>query len=541
MSVNYSDLPGFQNLFLDYINEFDNVKNFYPKNFRNDADFLKTFSELEKYDRPHQKEIANIIKKQYSDYSISKQTASNISSLGSKKTFAIVTGQQVSLFGGPMYTIFKTISTIKLSNLLNEKYSDYNFVPVFWMEADDHDFDEVASTSILDKENNYTTITYDDGLAEDTNRGSVGNIVFNSNIKLALAELEKTLRDNDFKSEIMSLLNECYNEGNTFKNSFKKLMFKLFDEYGLVIFDPQDSAVKNLLLPIFEKELNNFKTHTTTNVLRSAELEEVYHAQVKVKPINLFYTDESGRHLIEPTDDGFRFKGKRKKLNEEELLNLLYFDPTAFSPNVLLRPICQDFLLPTAAYVGGPSEISYFAQVIPNYSFFDVVSPILFPRSSATILEARQLSIIDKYKLSVSDFTYDENILVEKVIKQISEFNFDELFTKSELDIKNSLNELKEKLLTVDESLSQPVEKSIGRIDQTLQILKDKSKSAEERKHQTVINQLQKVRNVVNPNNSLQERELNFIYFANKYGINIMKWIMGELKINKIQHQILEV
>jgi bacillithiol biosynthesis cysteine-adding enzyme BshC len=409
------------------------------------------------------------------------------------------------------------------------------------MEVDDHDFDEVASTNILDKENNYTTLTYDDGLEEDTNRGSVGNIKFNSNIKLSLADLSNSLRDNEFKNDILALLNDSYKEGNTFKESFKRLLFNLFDEYGLVIFDPQDSSVKNLLLPIFEKEINDFQTHTTTNVLRSAELEEVYHAQVKVKPINLFYTDESGRHLIEPTEDGFRFKGKRKRLNEEELLNLLYFDPTAFSPNVLLRPICQDFLLPTAVYVGGPSEISYFAQVMPNYSFFNVVSPILFPRSSATILEARQLSIINKYKLFLSDFTYEESTLIEKVIKQISEFNFEDLFAETELDVNNSLIKLKEKLLTVDESLSQPIEKSITRIEQTLNTLKDKSKSAEERKHATVIAQLQKVRNVVNPNNTLQERELNFIYFANKYGIDIIKWIMSELKTNKIEHQILEV
>jgi len=496
---------------------------------------------LENFDRQHQNEITKIIKRQYSDFDLSKQTESNISALASKKTFAIVTGQQVSLFGGPMYTIYKTITTIKLANLLNEKYSDYHFVPIFWMEADDHDFEEVASTNILDKNNEYLSISYDDGLDEEVNRGSAGNVVFNSNIKMTIADLNEALRDNDFKQEILDLINESYVEGRSFKDSFKKLMFNLFDESGLIIFDPQDSSVKNLLIPIFEKEITNFATHTTTNVLQSAELEEVYHAQVKVKPVNLFYTDESGRHLIEPTEEGFRFRGKRKKLNEEELLNLLYFDPTAFSPNVLLRPICQDFLLPTAVYVGGPSEISYFAQVIPNYSFFNVVSPILFPRSSATIIEQRQLAIINKYNLSLSDFTYDESVLIEKVITQISEFNFEELFASKNLEIRNSLEELKSKLLTVDESLSQPVEKSILRIEQTLSTLKEKSKRAEERKHITVVAQLQKVRNVVNPNDSLQERELNFIYFANKYGIDIIKWIMNELKTNKIEHQILEV
>lgn len=541
MSINFSDLPGFQNLFLDYINEFENVKKFYSKNFRNDEDYLKTFLELEEYNRPHIKEISKIIENQYLNFKISKQTSSNITSLESKKTFAIVTGQQASLFGGPMYTIYKTITAIKLANLLNEKYSNYNFVPIFWMEVDDHDFDEVTSTNILNKENKFTTLKYDDGLEEETNRGSVGNIKFNSNIELTLETLESSLRDNEFKGNISFLLKDCYKVGNTFKESFKKLLFNLFDEFGLIIFDPQDNSVKNLLLPIFEKEISNYATHTTTNVLRSAELEEVYHAQVKVKPINLFYSDKTGRHLIEPTENGFRFKGKRKKLNKEELLNMLYFDPSAFSPNVLLRPICQDFLLPTVAYVGGPSEISYFAQVMPNYAFFNIVVPILFPRSSATIIEMRQASIIDKYKLSLADFTTDENMLIEKVIKQISDFNLDELFTKSEDEIKSSLNLLRTNLLAVDETLAQPIEKSFSRIEQTLSTLKDKSKNAEERKHKTVVNQLQKIQNLIYPNNTLQERELNFISFVGKYGKDIIKWIMSELKINKVEHQILKV
>ncbi len=541
MQINYSDIPGNQNLFLDYISEFENVSTFYAKDFRNNDDLEKTFEQLINYDRPHRREISEIIKKQYSNYKVSKQTESNISSLASEKTFTIVTGQQVSLFGGPLYTIYKTITAIKLARLLKEKYSDYSFVPLFWMEVDDHDFDEVASINIFDKENKYRTLNYDDGQEEETNRGSVGNIKFNSSIKFTLDDLNDALRDNEFKDEILLLLQDCYQEGKTFKTAFKELFIKLFDEYGLIIFDPQDSLVKNILLPIFEKEINDFETHTTTNVLKSAELEEVYHAQVKVKPVNLFYSDETGRHLVEPIEGEFRFKGRRKRLNKEELLNLLYFDPSSFSPNVLLRPICQDYLLPTAAYVGGSSEISYFAQVMPNYKFFNVVSPIIFPRSSGTIIESHLFSIIEKYSLSLPDFYIDKNLLVEKVVNIVSEINFDDLFQKSETEINTTLNLLKENLLSVDSSLLQPIEKSIARIEHTLNTLKEKSKGAEGRKHKTLITQLEKVRNAVYPNENLQEREINFFYFANKYGLDIIKWIMNELNTYKIEHQVIEL
>ena len=143
------------------------------------------------------------------------------------------------------------------------------------------------------------------------------------------------------------------------------MIFTLFDKYGLVLFDPQERELKQLLKPIFKNEILEFRTHTQKLVEKSAKLEEVYHAQVKIQPVNLFYHDDEGRYLIEPSDSEFKLKRKRKKFTQEELLELIETTPEKFSPNVLLRPICQDFLLPTVCYVGGPSEISYFAQVMP--------------------------------------------------------------------------------------------------------------------------------------------------------------------------------
>ena len=381
MLVKYSDMPGFPNLFLDYVYEFENVKKYYLKNFLDNNSYETTFDQLKSFLRPHRNDVSNILQDQYLGYLPSKLTENNIISLNDDNTFAVVTGQQVSLFGGPLYTFYKIITTIKLANLLKERFSDYNFVPVFWMEVDDHDFKEIQSTKIINQYNKLKTITYDDGIDDEINRGSVGKLKFNININQTIDELEESLRNNEFKVGILDLISSCYSEGVTIKSAFKKLIFNFFDEYGLVIFNPQDRRIKDLLLPIFEKEIDNYSSHSKENILRSAELEENYHAQIKVNPINLFYSDKTGRYLIEPVENEYRFRGKRNRISKEELKKLLYYDPSAFSPNVMLRPICQDFLFPTAVYVGGPAEVCYFAQVMPNYSFFNLVPPIVFQRN----------------------------------------------------------------------------------------------------------------------------------------------------------------
>ena len=269
MSTNYSDLPGFPNLFLDYIYEFENVQNFFQNSFLDHKAYIKTFGKLKSFVRPHRNDVANILNDQYLGYQPSQLTERNINSLNNENTFAIITGQQVSLLGGPLFTFYKIITAIKLSKQLKERYSEYNFIPVFWMEADDHDFKEIQSVNIIDQYNKLRIINYDAGVEEEINRGSVGKLKINSNINQTINEIEKSLRDNEFKDEILNLVNSCYYEGVTMKAAFKKLIFHFFDEYGLVIFNPQDKRIKDILLPIFEKEIDNYAIHSKENILRS--------------------------------------------------------------------------------------------------------------------------------------------------------------------------------------------------------------------------------------------------------------------------------
>lgn len=541
MFINFSDIAGHSNIFLDYLNEFENVEKYFKLNFRKKNDYSYVFESLLQKQRPHKNKIVSIISNQYSGLKLSNQTDFNINLLKKDNTIAIVTGQQLGLMGGPLYTFYKIITAIKLADFFNSKYEAYNFVPVFWLEGDDHDFEEVRSFTIINKDNDLQNVMYDDGHDEEYNRGSIGKLGINKNIRDVFKELNESLRGTEFTDDILDKLYSFYNEESTFKSAFKKLLHHLFDEYGLIIFDPQEKQVKELLKPVFKYEIENFRTHANISVERSAELEDVYHAQVKVKPLNLFYSDESGRHPLEPSENEFKLKGKKKRFTKEDLLDYIDTYPENFSPNVVLRPIAQDYLIPTGIYVGGPGEISYFAQVIPFYSEFDVIQPILYPRISATIVEKSATKIMSKFNLDYSDFYFGEQYVTDKVVKDLESVKVSKEIKQTSKTIEDSFNSLNDKLLEVDPTLKGVLEKSKGRIMQTLETLEDKTSKAQEKKYETSIRQVGKAIDLLYPYAKLQERELNFIYFVNKYGMDFLKLLYNQLALNKFEHQIIEL
>ncbi len=541
MYINFSDIPGNHNLFLDYLYEFENVKEFYKINFRDKDEYLKIFKKISDSHDHSRETLSHALKNQYSEFTPSAKTQKNISSLSDKKTLAVVTGQQLGILGGPLYTFYKIITAIKLAAFLSERYDEYYFVPIFWLEGDDHDFNEVRGINLINDTNGITKIAYAEELIDEDNKGSVGILKFNESLETFYTELEKTLRSTEFTAPLLEKIKSFYKTGATFKAAFKELIFWLFDQYGLVIFDPQDSKIKELLKPIFKKEIIDFRIHTEKLVSTSAKLEEVYHAQVKVRPINLFYSNEEGRYLIEPVENEFRLKRKRKKFTLEELLSLIESEPASFSPNVLLRPICQDYILPTSFYVGGPSEISYFAQVMPLYDFYKIESPIVYPRSSATIIEKNIASVIEKFDINLNEMFHDPEKLKQKIMDSISNTSVDEIFNNTSNQIEIALDQLKEKLFEFDKTMSDAGSKYKQKIFHDLEILKEKTIEAQKRKYETTLRQVDKVENVILPNSVLQEREINFIYFANKYGLDILKNIFDELAINKFEHQIINL
>lgn len=541
MHIDFKDLPKNSDLFLDYIDNFENVANYYKLNFRDLNSYNEVFKKLSERKNLHKTEIVNILKNQYAGYKPSEKTNKNIELFSSDKTIAVFTGQQLGLLGGPMYTIYKLFTAIKLSEYLNTKFADFNFVPIFWMAGDDHDFEEISNLNIVSKENELKKVIYNDGNNITENRGSVGNLPLDKSIIDFRDTIKETIRETEFSKDFFKLIDNLLNTNLTIKESFLKLIFAIFDDTGLVIFNPQDSQVKKILKPIFKKELLDYKNHTSDLLLVSADLEENYHAQVKIKPINLFMSDETGRYLVEPIENDFRLKGKRKRITQEEMLKFVEDEPERFSANVLLRPICEDYLFPTGFYIAGPGEISYYAQAIPLYKHYGLQQPFIYPRASATIVEGNIGKILIKYNLSTRDFFNGAENLKGTFLQSLTEYNLDEDFTKAENGIIEILDLLSEQLSTIDNNLSNVSEATKNKIAHQLSVLKNKSKKAYENKFDSALRQITKAQNIIYPNNNMQERELGIVNFVNRYGFDFFDWLYNELDIREFKHQILEI
>lgn len=539
MKINFNDIPGQSPLYLDYLYNFKKVAKYYIKDFRNEAIYEPHFKDvLSKYPSDR-KQVTQTIKNQYLSKRISTKTSQNIKLLEEKNTLAVVTGQQLGIAGGPLYTIYKTITAIKLANLLAQKYPEMNFVPVFWLAGDDHDFEEISSINVINNDNKVEKITYSVEEEGEKEAGSVGGIRLEQEIEDFMSSLGNSLRTTEFTQDVIGYLSSIYQQGRTIAESFSEMMFKFFDKYGLVIFNPQTEDVKRLLVPVFRKEIENYRAHATKLISVSAGLDEEYHAQVKIRPINLFVNNERGRYLLDPLENNeFRLKRKKVKFTKDELLQLLESSPEMFSANVILRPVCQDYLFPTAFYVGGPAEISYFAQIIQLYKAFNIATPIAYPRISATIVEKSVQSLTQKFDLTVKDFFELKGEIFNSVAAKISEYDIDGKFEVSENKVANIFDELKEYLTEIDKTLTDPVERSKQRTMQYFVELKAKAESARLRRHESTLNQLQKSYSMILPNDNLQERELNYFYFANKYGLGFYEYLIDKLDVECIDHQV---
>lgn len=541
MFINFSDIPGHSNLFLDYLYEFNNLNDFYKINFRDKDEYLKHFKGICDASGEFRGELSKILIEQYNKSSLSETTRNNITLLAANNSLAVVTGQQLGILGGPLYTVYKIITAIKLSRYLSERYDEFNFIPVFWLEGDDHDFEEVSSLNIINENNEIEKIIYQEEIPEDGNKGSIGYLKFTESINEVFASLEQHLRKTEFSGDIIANLKSIYKPGKTFKESFKELLNWLFDEYGLVILDPQDKKIKDLLRPVFKQEITDFRKHSEKLIQVSAVLDEKYHSQVKVRAINLFYNFAEGRYLIEPVDNEYRLRRKRKRFTYEELINMIDTEPENFSPNVLLRPICQDYLLPTAFYVAGPGEIAYFAQAIPLYDFYSIKAPVVYPRSSVTILEKNISSLLEKNNLELKDVYYYGGELKSKMIGYASDNITDEIFKNAESQFELAMDQLKEKLFEIDKTISDSSTKYKQKIFQYLNELKSKTEEAQNKKYEVTIRQAERITASIFPNHYLQEREINFIYFLNKYGTGLLKQLFEETEINKFEHQVIRL
>ncbi|MGB2867350.1 MAG: bacillithiol biosynthesis cysteine-adding enzyme BshC [Bacteroidota bacterium] len=543
--IDYKDLNitdgAFSRLFLDYIGDYQKVQKFYGGNFRDESAWRSVLEKVSNraMDRGP---IVQILSNQNRNFQCGIKTLANIDLLLNDNTVAVVTGQQVGLFTGPLYTIYKTLTAIKLAEQINAKYQDYHAVPVFWLEGEDHDYEEVTRINLINGSNDLVHIEYPlEAKREKKNVGAVGKIEFTDSINDLFGAIDQTLIQTEFKPKVLDLFKTAYQKGMTFNKAFVHLMNVLVEDSGLIFFDPNDPDAKKLVAPIFQREITDTPKIGQLVIDQSVELENIYHAQVKPRSINLFLFHGGGRYPIEPHPDGYSLKGTRQHITKEEMSGFLKNSPELFSPNVVLRPICQDWLLPTAAYVAGPSEVAYFAQFRPLYEEFNIPEPIIYPRASVTILEEKVEKVLTRFALQVTQFFEDVEFLKQKIAVQISDFKVDELFASTNGAIEESLNSLRSGMQTIDPTLMGALDNTLGKIKSQIDVLKEKTLAAQKRQHEVYLRQIDKAAIFLFPNSNFQERELNVLYFLNKYGLEFVRWLNNEIEIDKFKHQVVKL
>ncbi len=535
----FPNYGGVTRLFIDYVYNFKNVSKYYSHDF-NDFDNLPKLFEIVLKNYKNRTRVVEILKRQ--NFSFGNNYANkNLELLARDNTLAVVTGQQVGLFSGPIYTIYKIITAIKLSLFLSDRFPDFNFVPVFYLEGEDHDFFETNNVKIFNSRNELVKIDFSPDDVKKENYGPVGEIKFGDKIDEVIKRLEDELQDSEFKMNVLSLLRSYYKKDVNFTQAFVKFVAELFKNFGLIFLNPNDAELKKLLVPIFEKEIDEHPKLSALIVDISAELEEKYHAQIKPRSLNLFLFYKDGRFPIEPADEKgiFRLKGVRFKLTRGELKNILEMNPQALSPNVVLRPICQDTLLPTVFYVAGPSEIAYFAQLKPAYVYFNVPMPVIFPRVSATLIEPKIGKIFEKYKIEVAEVFWDFSSVAKKILLSNSEVDIESFFNVTRSRFEALLGELRDFVSKIDPSLAGAVDNSAGKILYHVNNIYEKTIYAHQKKNEIVSQQIEKLKINLFPEGELQERVLNISYFLNKYGLGLIEKLFDEFEIFEFNHQVI--
>ncbi len=541
MEIPFTELPGQSQLYTDYLYNFEKLRKYYNVDYKNDDELRNHFQRVSESFSIKRAALVELLREQNSRLNKSEGYENLLEWLGHENAICVVTGQQVGLFCGPLYTLFKTVSAIKLASELKARFPEFEFVPVFWLEGDDHDLDESNHVHLLNPASDVVRVEaiFSDGDGE--NLHPLSEIRFDSSIELVYQQIDALLPATEFKPKLMEILMSSYKEGESYSTAFAGALTQVLGKNPVLVIDPYDSKSKRLVKPVFEKEIQTYPRTSEEVIRQSAELEETYHVQVKPRVLNLFYIEDGLRRGLEPIGGGFSIRGTKRRLMPEQIRTILETKPQSFSANVVLRPICQDYVLPTAGYVAGPGEISYFAQLKGVYERFGVEMPPLFPRGSATILERKIARVMEKYRLGIRDSFDDLESIMKRALATASPENIPEEFERTSADIKGSFDRLQPLIERVDPTLKATVDLTISKMIHQLEHLQEKTTAAYRRKNEQVLQQTRKFQQSIFPNRELQERVLNFTYFYNKYGDAFIELLFRELPAYSNFHTVLTI
>ncbi len=526
--ISFNSIPHTTRLFRDYLSYSPDIRKFYPT--QPDAARIAAFAKSVRRDSTHDAKVAAALERQNRAWGASEATIRNIQRLR-EGAFAVVTGQQVGLFGGPLLSLLKAASVLSLAKQVEAL--GVPCVPVFWMATEDHDLKEVNQALLL---------TYDLGQAPFTapTNGVAGAPVANIQFAEGTNDLVRQAAELLGDSLAADDLRESYAEGETFSNAYAKLYARVFGEHGLILLDPADAGLHRVAAPLFVDAIRRAGELDDAILARNRELQAgKYHEQVKVTPEStpLFALVEGERVAIHRGNGGFKIG--RESLSLADLLRRIDTNPENFNANVLLRPVLQDYWLPTLAYIGGPAEIAYFAQVGVVYEkLLGRITPVV-SRLSASLIEPRIEKLLNKYQVQLPELFHGEYELRDCLAAHSLPSELNRNFDAARSAVQEAMRRVTESLQTLDPTLVEAAGLSSSKMQYQVSRLQKRAAKAELRRTEILIRHAAQIENSLYPHKQLQEREIAGLYFYAKYGPPLIDQLVELAQARCPEHKVL--
>jgi bacillithiol biosynthesis cysteine-adding enzyme BshC len=511
--IPFEDLPYLSNKDIAYATQDERLRPFYQY-----APNLASFKQaiIDKQKQPIDREtLVAALKNQYKTLSQNKKVNNNIEALLDEHTFTVTTAHQPSLFGGPLYFIYKIISTIKLARILNSNYKNNKFVPVFVLGAEDHDFAEINHLNVYGKR-----VEWDNG-----GRGGAVGAMPTDGLETALQTLAEILGESEQARNLLEKLRTFFLKKDTYAISMQIFINELFSEYGLIVLNPSDAALKRLFIPIMKSELLEQPSNALVTATQDRLQTLGFKPQAFTREINLFFTGEGFRERIVLEGNTYKVLNQNLSFTKDGILELLEKSPELFSPNVVLRPLYQESILPNLAYVGGGGEIAYWLERKSQFEYFSINFPMLVRRDSFLVVDSNSSAKMEKLHLSINGLCQSTDALIKQYVLDNAEAN-----TSLEAE-RQTLNKLFEEITQRAKNIEETLEKTVmaegAKAVSSLNTLEQKMLRAEKRRHETAVAQIRNLKEKLFPNDGLQERHDNFLPYYLRQGPAFFDELLG--------------
>lgn len=535
IAIDLRRLPWAGPLVRDYCHAFERLEAFYAGSPTGATSWSDAIAR--RRSQPPAPGISDVLVAQLAARGAPAEARAAAERLAEPGALAVLTGQQAGLFGGPLFTLLKALTAVRLARKLALEH-DATVIPIFWVDAEDHDLDEIRSCTVLDSDLALQRVTLDLGTPPGT---SAASVQLTGSIREATARLRALLPPTEFTADLITRLDAAYAEGTRLVEAFARWIDTLAGASGLVVFDASDAAAKPLVQSVFARELQG--TGETARLAAAAGAELVtrgYHAQVEPSSdaVALFQLD-GAREPIRVRSSGFMV-GDRP-VGTKSLMHEVETHPARFSPNVLLRPIVQDALFPTVAYVAGPNELAYLGQLRDVYARFGVPMPVIQPRTSATIVDAATLKFLRRYEVAFEHLQPRDDVTLNRLLASRMPNEIEHTLRDTETAMAERLASLEHAVPTIDPTLAGAVQSTKGRMERDLRNLRGKIIQAAKRRSDTLRRQFHRARAQTFPDGTPQERGISAVYFLNRYGDAFVERLLADLPLDPGQHWLLLV